>query len=200
MAGYAAAVPLSAGFPAARPDSVPRSRHRFPGLPARLSEPFRQRMEFQYPAPDHQPDTLSVAYVGQNGAHILINPNINQASPGPGAVASRRPYPNLADGTLNCTCANSSYNSLQATYKSRRFPDSISRAHTLMLTASITPVATRMAVGIQNPRISAFTAAIPISTCATSGPQLVLRSALRERQEVSQRAAGWCKRQSGDGV
>jgi hypothetical protein len=65
--------------------------------------------------------TLSVAYVAQNGVHILINPNINYPVPGPGAVASRRPYPNLADGSLNCTCANSSYNSLQVTYLNRHF-------------------------------------------------------------------------------
>src|SRR5262249_49755056 len=55
----------------------------------------------------------------QNAVHILINPNINYAIPGPGTVASRRPYPNLADGSLNCTCANSSYNSLQVTYINR---------------------------------------------------------------------------------
>ena len=65
--------------------------------------------------------TLSVAYVAQNGVHILINPNINLPMPGPGAVASRRPYPNLADGTLNCTCANSSFNSFQVTYLNRHF-------------------------------------------------------------------------------
>jgi hypothetical protein len=53
--------------------------------------------------------------------HILINPNINFPTPGAGAVASRRPYPNLADGTLNCTCANSSFNSLQVTYLNRHF-------------------------------------------------------------------------------
>ena len=60
-----------------------------------------------------------MAYVGQNGVHILINPNINFPTPGPTPVASRRPYPNLSDGTLNCTCANSSFNSLQVTYINR---------------------------------------------------------------------------------
>ena len=71
-----------------------------------------------------------MAYVGQTGVHILANTNINQATPGAGAVAARRPYSNLADGTRNCTCGNSTFNSLQATYRLRlaataRFPGSV---------------------------------------------------------------------------
>jgi hypothetical protein len=93
-----------------------------------------------------------VAYVGQNGTHILINPNINQAVPGAGAVASRRPYPNLADGTLNCTCANSSFNSLQVTYKNRLasgfdFQGAYTFAHSLDNSSG-----NSNGTGIQNPK------------------------------------------------
>jgi hypothetical protein len=67
-------------------------------------------------------------------------------------VATRRPYPNLADGTLNCTCASSSYNSLQTTYKSRLasgldFQGSYTYGHSLDNSSGNTN-----AVGIQNPQ------------------------------------------------
>ena len=62
---------------------------------------------------------MSVAYVGQTGVHIIATPNINQPVPGPTAVATRRPYPNLADATEVCPCGNSSFNSLQASYEHR---------------------------------------------------------------------------------
>ena len=118
-AGYAAAIPLSAGFPAARPTLFPAAGTAFQVFQRNYLNPSANEWNFNIQRQINTHDTLSLAYVGQNGVHILINPNINQATPGPGAVAARRPYPNLADGTLNCTCANSSYNSLQVTYKSR---------------------------------------------------------------------------------
>src|SRR4029078_8346233 len=90
-------------------------------------------------------------YVGQNGVHILINPNINFAVPGAGAVAGRRPYPNLADGSLKCNCANSSYNSLQISYINRMasgldFQGAYTFAHSLDNSSG-----NSNAVGIQNP-------------------------------------------------
>jgi hypothetical protein len=35
---------------------------------------------------------LTVAYVGTKGTHLYLQPDINQAVPGTGAVASRRPF------------------------------------------------------------------------------------------------------------
>ncbi len=110
-AGYAAAQPISAGFPAARPDLFPAAGTAFNVFQRSYPQPSANEWNFNVQRQLSGRSTLSVAYVGQNGVHILINPNINFPVPGPGAVASRRPYPNLADGTLNCTCANSSYNS-----------------------------------------------------------------------------------------
>ena len=67
--------------------------------------------------------SLQVAYVGNVGRHIYVNPNINQAVPGPGSFDSRRPfYPSfgLEQGIYyTCNCANSNYNSLQATLERR---------------------------------------------------------------------------------
>jgi hypothetical protein len=120
-AGYAAAVPISAGFPASRPDLFPAAGTAFNVFQRSYPNPSANEWNFNVQRQISNRSTVSVAYVAQNGVHILINPNINFPVPGPGAVASRRPYPNLADGTLNCTCANSSYNSLQVTYLSRHF-------------------------------------------------------------------------------
>jgi len=118
-AGYAAALPISAGFPAARPDLFPAAGTAFQVFRREYPNPSANEWNINVQRQFSSHDNLSVAYVGQNGVHILINPNINFPVPGPTPVASRRPYPNLSDGTLNCTCANSSFNSLQVSYINR---------------------------------------------------------------------------------
>ena len=118
-AGYAAALPISAGFPASRPTLFPTLGSAFQVYQWRNpnTSVHEYNLNLQRQITSH--DVISIAYVGQTGFHLLINPNINQAVPGAGAVASRRPFPNFSDGTLNCECANSEYNSLQATYQYR---------------------------------------------------------------------------------
>ncbi len=118
-AGYAAALPISAGFPAARPDLFSPAGTAFQVFRREYPNPSANEWNINVQRQFSSHDNLSVAYVGQNGVHILINPNINFPTPGPTPVAGRRPYPNLSDGTLNCTCANSSFNSLQVTYINR---------------------------------------------------------------------------------
>jgi hypothetical protein len=150
-AGYAAALPVSAGFPAARPDLFSASGTAFQVFQRAYPNPSTHEWNFNLQRQLSTHDTLAVAYVGQNGIHILINPNINQAIPGPGAVASRRPYPNLADGTLNCTCANSSFNSLQVSYINRissglDFQGAYTYAHSIDNSSG-----NSNGVGIQNP-------------------------------------------------
>jgi hypothetical protein len=118
-AGYAAALPISAGFPSARPDLFSPAGTAFQVFRREYPNPSANEWNINIQRQFSSHDNLSVAYVGQNGVHILINPNINFPVPGPTPVASRRPYPNLSDGTLNCTCANSSFNSLQVSYINR---------------------------------------------------------------------------------
>ena len=118
-AGYATALPISAGFPAARPDLFSPAGTAFQVFRRAYPNPSANEWNINVQRQFSSHDNLSVGYVGQNGVHILINPNINFPVPGPTPVANRRPYPNLSDGTLNCTCANSSFNSLQVTYINR---------------------------------------------------------------------------------
>ena len=150
-AGYDAALPISAGLPAARPDLFPAAGTAFQVYRRAYPNPSANEWNLNVQRQLSSHDTLSVAYIGQTGVHILVNPNINQAIPGPGAVASRRPYPNLADGTLNCTCANSSFNSLQITYLNRLasgfdFQGAYTYAHSLDTSSG-----NSNGVGIQNP-------------------------------------------------
>jgi Carboxypeptidase regulatory-like domain len=62
--------------------------------------------------------SLQVAYIGNVGRHLYLNPNINQAVPGPGDFDSRRPFfPQfgLEQGIYyTCNCATSNYHGLQA--------------------------------------------------------------------------------------
>jgi len=150
-AGFSSATPISAGFPASRPDLFPAAGTSFQVFRRDYPNPSANEWNLNLQRQLSSHDSLSVAYVAQNGVHILINPNINQAVPGPGPVAARRAYPNLADGTLNCTCANSSFNSLQVTYINRLasgldFQGAYTFAHSLDNSSG-----NSNAVGIQNP-------------------------------------------------
>jgi Carboxypeptidase regulatory-like domain len=116
-AGFAGAKPISQGFPTDRPDLFPTSGSSFQAYRRRNPNGSANEFNLNLQRQLSSRDVLSIAYVGQTGVHILSNPNINQPTPGPGSIASRRPFPNFADGTLNCYCANSSFHSLQLTYR-----------------------------------------------------------------------------------
>jgi hypothetical protein len=116
---FAAALPISAGFPSARPALFAVQGSTFAYYPRSYKNPSANEWNIDIQRQFSSHDVLSVAYVGETGAHIIATPNINQATPGPGAVANRRPYINLADGTEICPCGDSSFNSLQASYQHR---------------------------------------------------------------------------------
>ena len=148
---YAAALPISAGFPAARPTLYPTAGTNFVYYPRSYKNPSANEWNLNVQTQLTSKDVLSVAYVGQTGVHVLVVNNINLASPGPGAVAARRPYPNLADGTQNNPAGNSSYYSLQASYvytasKSLHLQGAYTYSHSLDDTSG-----TGALVGYQNP-------------------------------------------------
>jgi hypothetical protein len=62
---------------------------------------------------------LTVAYVGTKGVKLRDEIDLNQARPGPGAVAARRPYP-FFSGIIDTEFrANSIYHGLQVTFEKR---------------------------------------------------------------------------------
>jgi Carboxypeptidase regulatory-like domain/TonB dependent receptor-like, beta-barrel/TonB-dependent Receptor Plug Domain len=60
--------------------------------------------------------TLTLAYAGSAGTHLIRSSDLNQPLPAPGDVQSRRPYPQFGDIFYIAGDANSNYNSLQATF------------------------------------------------------------------------------------
>ena len=62
---------------------------------------------------------MTVAYVGSHGSHLNVFPNVNQPVPGPGPIAARRPYPNLANADGVHKAAESRYHGLQVTTEKR---------------------------------------------------------------------------------
>ena len=61
----------------------------------------------------------TITYVGNKGTRNMYTSNINQAYPGPGAVAARRPFPAWPDITTMFMDGLSNYNSLQAKLQKR---------------------------------------------------------------------------------
>jgi len=62
---------------------------------------------------------VSLSYVGNKGTHNMYTSNINQADPGPGAVAARRPFSAWPDIPSMYMDGLSNYESLQAKFQKR---------------------------------------------------------------------------------
>jgi len=60
--------------------------------------------------------TLSVAYAGSKGTHLVRARDLNQPPPGPGEVQPRRPYPQYGSIFFVDSGGNSAYESLQLTF------------------------------------------------------------------------------------
>jgi hypothetical protein len=133
---FAAALPISAGFPAARPELWPIQGSGFYYWPqdSKISSMIEWNLNVQRELPGSL--VMSVAYVGAKGSHVdVVGLNINQAIPGPGAVVSRRPYPNLSDAIGVVPWANEMYHSMQTTLERRlgavRFSGSWTWSHSI---------------------------------------------------------------------
>lgn len=116
---WASAAPISAGFPASRPNLFPINGSAWVFYPRDFKTTSNAQWNLNVQHQLGGNNVVTVAYVGAKGTHIFVTENINQALPGPGTVVSRRPYPNLGDGTAVGPWANSSYNSLQTTFERR---------------------------------------------------------------------------------
>jgi hypothetical protein len=93
---------------------------------------------------------LTVAYVGTDGEHLTIYPNINQPVPGPGAAAARRLYPLFASITEVSHGESSSYNGLQVIGE-RRFNHGLAFNAAYTWGHSLDVTSTTAAGAVQNP-------------------------------------------------
>jgi outer membrane receptor protein involved in Fe transport len=62
---------------------------------------------------------LEVGYVGSKGTRLDSSLNLNQPAPGPGTVATRRPYPQYGNLNLDNAQADSNYHSGQVRFEKR---------------------------------------------------------------------------------
>jgi hypothetical protein len=113
------ASPISAGFPASRPSLFPIAGLGWIYYPYDFKTEGAYEWNFNVQRQFGANNVLTVGYVGEKGTHILVTDNINEAIPGPGAVAARRPYPNLGDGTAVGPWGDSEYQSLQTSFQRR---------------------------------------------------------------------------------
>ena len=93
---------------------------------------------------------LTVAYVGTEGEHLTIYPNINQPVPGPGGAAARRLYPVFSSITEISHGESTSYNALQVTGE-RRFSHGLAFLASYAWGHSIDITSTTAGGGVQNP-------------------------------------------------
>jgi hypothetical protein len=152
---FVGASPISAGFPASRPNLFPVAGTAWVYYPYDFKTPGAYEWNFNVQRELWANNVLTVAYVGAKGSHIFVTENINQATPGPGAVAIRRPYPNLADGTTVAPWGDSSYQSLQTTFE-RRFSAGLSVLAAWTWSHSIDDTSGTGSETIQNPFNLAF--------------------------------------------
>ncbi|MFN7926847.1 MAG: TonB-dependent receptor [Blastocatellia bacterium] len=84
-----------------------------------LRMPYVQQwnLSLQYQLPGNI--LWQTAYVGTKGVKLRDQLNVNQPTPGTGAVATRRPYPTYADIQYTAFRANSIFHSLQTTLDKR---------------------------------------------------------------------------------
>ena len=60
--------------------------------------------------------TLSLAYAGSKGSHLIHSRDLNQPAPGPGDISSRAPYPQYSNIFFVESGGNSTYHSFQASF------------------------------------------------------------------------------------
>lgn len=90
-----------------------------------LRQPYVQQWSFGIQQTLPARIVLGAAYVGTAGRKQVLNPNLNQPRPGPGAVAPRRRYPQFNNIAWVETSGSSNYHSLQLT-ADRRLGDALS--------------------------------------------------------------------------
>lgn len=118
-ADFVDATPISAGYPAARPALFPIAGLAWIYYPRDFKPQQASEWNVNVQRQLGGNNVLMVGYVGAKGSHILVTDDMNEALPGPGAVASRRPYPNLGDGTTVGSWGNGIFHSMQATFERR---------------------------------------------------------------------------------
>jgi hypothetical protein len=95
------------------------------GVNPNLPTPYRQQWSFGVQREVIRDLLLDVSYLGSNGDHLPLRYNINQPTPGPGAIQARRPFPAWATVDWLDDVGTSSYNALTVRLE-RRYTNGLS--------------------------------------------------------------------------
>lgn len=88
----------------------------------RITTPYNQEWSFGIQREVMKNTVLDVAYLGNKGTHLLGGArNIDQATPGPGAIPPRRPYPAYTSISTFLSDGKSNYNALRVNLKRRLY-------------------------------------------------------------------------------
>lgn len=110
---------ISEGFPLSRPTVFDPTGRDFKFSPRNDPDSYVQQWNLNIQRDVGFDTVLTVGYVGSHGSHLYVFPNINQPVPGPGPIAPRRPFPNLANADGVHKAADSIYHALQVTAEKR---------------------------------------------------------------------------------
>jgi Carboxypeptidase regulatory-like domain len=108
---------VSNGF--ARPTTFSALGAALGGIDPYIKDPMVMQMNLGIQQALPRNILFTVNYVGTLGRSIGVSPNVNQPTPGPGAVAAREPYPLYNTISYLEGGASSNYHSLQATLEKR---------------------------------------------------------------------------------
>ena len=78
-----------------------------------FTTPYLQDWNLNVQRAFHSVGTLSLAYAGSKGTHLLHSRDLNQPPPGPGPVSSRAPYSSLGNIFFEESAGDSEFHSLQ---------------------------------------------------------------------------------------
>jgi hypothetical protein len=118
-ADFAGARRLAQGFPLPDTNVYPTEGAALFSVEGEFALPYTQQWNASVQRQFDANVVVTVNYVGTKGTGNILAPNINQARPGPGAVAARRPYPRFNNINEVSSSGSSTYHSLQATAEKR---------------------------------------------------------------------------------
>jgi hypothetical protein len=81
-----------------------------------LNTAYAQHWNVSVQSELHGSGTLTAAYAGSKGTHLIRSRDINQPKPGPGGVSGRAPYQGFSNIMMVESGSNSNYHSLQASF------------------------------------------------------------------------------------
>ncbi len=116
---YPGAITLAQGFPAPTTTVYPTAGATIEAIDGNFRIPYAQQWNAGLQREFNGGIVLSASYVGTKGTALVLNPDINQPVPGPGAVAARRAYPLFGSIPTVESVGNSTYHSLQLSAEKR---------------------------------------------------------------------------------